>query len=56
LPPPALVCVVVPTYNEKENVAPLVESLERAGVQALSVLLVDDSSPDGTAAEARRLM
>ena len=55
MPPPARVCVVVPTYNEKENIAPLVESLERPDVSGLSLLLVDDSSPDGTADEAKRL-
>jgi len=55
LPPPGSVCVVVPTYNEKENVAPLVESLERAGIPGLSLLIVDDGSPDGTAEEVKRL-
>jgi len=55
LPPPARVCVVVPTYNEKENIAPLVESLERSDVLGLSLLLVDDGSPDGTAEEVKRL-
>jgi len=55
LPPPARVCVVVPTYNEKENIAPLVESLERSDVLGMSLLLVDDSSPDGTAEEVKRL-
>jgi len=56
LSPPARVCVVVPTYNEKENITPLVESLERAGVPGLSLLFVDDGSPDGTAEEVKRLM
>ena len=51
LSPPARVCVVVPTYNEKENIAPLIESVERAAVPGLSLLFVDDSSPDGTAEE-----
>ena len=53
--PPARVCVVVPTYNEKENIAPLIESLEQAAVPGLSLVFVDDSSPDGTAAEVKRL-
>ena len=54
MPPPAKVCVVVPTYNERDNVAPLVESIERAAIPGLSVLFVDDNSPDGTAEEVRR--
>jgi dolichol-phosphate mannosyltransferase len=52
---PARVCVVVPTYNEKENVQALIESIEEAGLSDVSVLFVDDSSPDGTAEEVRRL-
>jgi dolichol-phosphate mannosyltransferase len=55
LAPPERVCVVVPTYNEKDNITPLVDSLERAGVPGLSLLFVDDGSPDGTAEEAERL-
>jgi dolichol-phosphate mannosyltransferase len=47
--------VVVPTYNEKENVGALVESIEEAKLSELSVLFVDDSSPDGTAEEVRRV-
>jgi len=46
--------VVVPTYNERENVAPLVGLLDKAleGV-AWEVLFVDDDSPDGTADAVR---
>lgn len=43
------VCVVVPTFNERENVLNLVEAVKRAGVSDLCLLFVDDSSPDGTA-------
>src|SRR5712692_1171265 len=52
---PPKVCVVVPTYNERENVHALVESIEEARLNDLSVLFVDDSSPDGTAEEVRRV-
>lgn len=53
--PPELT-VVVPTYNEAENVLPLVEAL-RAALTGLDweVIFVDDDSPDGTAARAREL-
>ncbi len=40
--------VVIPTYNEAENVCPIVEALWELGIQGLSVLIVDDNSPDGT--------
>lgn len=48
--------VVVPCFNERPNVAPLVAKLDAAlaGI-AWEVLFVDDNSPDGTAAEVRRL-
>jgi dolichol-phosphate mannosyltransferase len=42
--------VIIPTYNERENVPPLVEALlQHEGVR---VLVVDDQSPDGTGAVA----
>jgi dolichol-phosphate mannosyltransferase len=48
-------CVIVPTYNEKENVAPLVEAIEGIRYPGMIVLFVDDASPDGTAEEVRRM-
>ena len=45
---------VVPTYNEAENLAELLQRLREA-VPDVGVLVVDDASPDGTAALARRL-
>ena len=46
-------CVVVPTYNERENVIALLEGLKREGVDGLEVVVVDDSSPDGTGEAVR---
>ena len=48
--------VVVPCYNERPNVAPLVDKLDAAlfGI-AWEVVFVDDNSPDGTTAEVRRI-
>ncbi|MFD1146360.1 polyprenol monophosphomannose synthase [Saccharothrix hoggarensis] len=42
------VTVVVPTYNERENLPKLVDLLAGIGVENLHVLIVDDNSPDGT--------
>jgi dolichol-phosphate mannosyltransferase len=48
--------VVVPCYNERPNVAPLIEKLNAALVGiAWEVVFIDDNSPDGTTAEARRM-
>jgi len=53
------VAVVVPTYNEKENIREfkrrLGPVLEAMG-ESVTVLFVDDNSPDGTEAEIRSLM
>jgi dolichol-phosphate mannosyltransferase len=40
--------VVVPTYNERENLPVLIAMLLRLDIPNLSVLVVDDNSPDGT--------
>lgn len=46
--------IVIPTMNERENIAPLVERLDRVlqGI-AWEVVFVDDDSPDGTADTVR---
>jgi dolichol-phosphate mannosyltransferase len=41
--------VIVPTYNERENILKLIDAVE-AQSPILDVLLVDDGSPDGTGA------
>jgi len=41
------VLVIIPTYNEKENIAPLCRRV-LAQADAIEVLVVDDNSPDGT--------
>ncbi|WP_010202410.1 polyprenol monophosphomannose synthase [Salinibacterium sp. PAMC 21357] len=48
------VVVVVPTYNEIENIAAIVGRLRQA-VPRAHVLVVDDSSPDGTGERAEQL-
>lgn len=40
--------IVVPTYNEVDNIAGLVEQLLALPLPELRVLIVDDNSPDGT--------
>lgn len=53
--PPEL-SVIVPTFNESENLPVLVERL-RAALQGVAweMIVVDDDSPDGTAAVARKI-
>jgi dolichol-phosphate mannosyltransferase len=60
LPPPApdasgAALVIIPTYNEADNIRHVIEQvLEQPG--DLSVLVVDDHSPDATAARVQAVM
>lgn len=50
--------IILPTYNERKNVSILVPQLEALCKKhkiSCEILVVDDSSPDGTAEETRRL-
>ncbi len=46
--------VVLPTYNERENIARVINGVLLAD-ERLDVLVVDDSSPDSTAAAVREI-
>lgn len=48
------VTVVVPTYNENDNIETMCRGV-RAVVPTASIVVVDDGSPDGTADTAERL-
>jgi hopene-associated glycosyltransferase HpnB len=51
---PPQIAIVVPARNEAENIAQSVTSLLSQDYPALSMILVDDDSTDGTAEVARR--
>jgi dolichol-phosphate mannosyltransferase len=51
---PRRVSVIVPTYNEAENISVLLRRILQAIPEA-EIIVVDDGSPDGTAARARQL-
>ena len=40
--------IVVPTYNEKDNLTILIKALFKLNIENLHILIVDDNSPDGT--------
>jgi len=46
--------VIIPTYNESENVARIIEAV-LAKAEHIDVLIVDDNSPDGTAAIVEKI-
>lgn len=41
------VAVIIPTYNEKENIIELISQI-RSEIGKVNIFVVDDSSPDGT--------
>jgi dolichol-phosphate mannosyltransferase len=47
--------ICLPTYDERENLEPMVRALGDLGLEGLEVLVVDDASPDGTGEIADRL-
>jgi dolichol-phosphate mannosyltransferase len=49
------ILVVVPTYNERENVGPLIAELMKQD-ERIDVWVADDGSPDGTADAVREAM
>ena len=48
------VAVIIPTYNERDNLEPIVGRI-RAAVPGADILIVDDNSPDGTGEIADKL-
>lgn len=50
------VSIIIPTYNERANIAALVAAIDRAMIGiAWEIIIVDDDSPDRTWAEVARL-
>lgn len=47
--------IVIPTYNEKENISSLIEQIFSL-IPDINILVVDDNSPDGTAEAVRELV
>lgn len=47
--------VIIPTYNEKDNISPLLHEILKVNPE-VHILVVDDNSPDGTAGIVQKLM
>lgn len=54
------IVIILPTYNEKDNVADLIDQLElifnKLPNYNCFILIIDDNSPDGTAKEVKKLI
>jgi dolichol-phosphate mannosyltransferase len=49
------IIIVIPTYNEAENIKKMTEALFKLSFSDLHLIIVDDASPDGTGEIANRL-
>lgn len=47
--------IIIPTYNERENIGKLLDYIFNLRIPGLDVLVVDDNSPDGTAALVKEM-
>ena len=47
------ISVVLPTYNERENVSRLIPQIEKLLTNSDEIIIVDDNSPDSTAEVAK---
>lgn len=52
--PPLRLSVILPSYNEAQNVVPLIQELKRYLTEPHEILVMDDDSPDGTGEVVRR--
>lgn len=43
-----MISIILPTYNERENIKALIEELQKNVEGPLEIVVVDDDSPDGT--------
>ena len=47
--------IILPTYNEKENIIAITSEIFAIGIKDLKIIIVDDNSPDGTGKIADQL-
>jgi dolichol-phosphate mannosyltransferase len=50
-----MLSVIIPTYNERDNMFPLISRLATVLPKGSEIIVVDDNSPDGTAAVVEKL-
>ena len=56
MPSPPEISIVVPTFNEIDNLTAVIENVADApGGTSWEIIFVDDDSPDGTAERAKQL-
>ncbi len=49
-----MLSILIPTYNERENILPLVRAIEASVKGEHEIIIIDDNSPDGTGEEVMK--
>lgn len=49
-----MIVILIPTYNERDNIPKVLKEIEDLAIADVSVTVIDDASPDGTADAAQR--
>ena len=49
-----MLSILIPTYNERANILPLVRAIEASVKVEHEIIIIDDNSPDGTANEVKK--
>ncbi len=50
------ILIIIPTYNEAENIRKLIKKILNLNIPDLSILVVDDNSPDGTSTIVEKIV
>lgn len=50
------VSIILPTYNEKDNIVYLIRAIQKSFNNAVEIIVVDDDSPDGTWQEVEKIV
>lgn len=48
--------LMIMTYDERENISPLIRKIKELSIDNLRIVIIDDSSPDGTADAVREMI
>ncbi len=49
-----MLSILIPTYNERANILPLVRAIEESVKEEHEIIIIDDNSPDDTAGEVMK--
>ncbi len=51
-----MISIILPTYNERPNIVDLIKAIDQTVNEKKEIIVIDDNSPDGTAAAVNNLI